>query len=53
MEVSGWLHVPGGETPMPIGYEAGCPPEVVRIFGEEKNHLPVPGFEARTVLPVA
>jgi hypothetical protein len=52
MDEGGQLHVsatllPGKEAPVPIVYEAGWAPEMVRTLWEEKNVLPLPWIEPR------
>jgi hypothetical protein len=45
MEVSGQLHAPGKETPIPIGYEVGWTPEPVRTLN--RKFFTLPGLELR------
>ena len=56
--VNGQLHAPAALLPWKIPsahWVGGCleAPELAWTFGEDKGILPVPGFEPRTVLPVA
>jgi len=56
--VSGYLHalvpLPLGKNPKnPLNRRVGWPQSQSRCFGEEKNLLPIPGFESQTFQLIA
>ena len=55
MEVGAHHHAPAalppGKDPVPIVWEAECAPRPV--WTGEENYAPLPGFDPRTVQPVA
>jgi hypothetical protein len=44
---------PRQETPVPVEYEAECPPEPVWTYGRRGKFLLLPAFKPWTVQPVA
>jgi hypothetical protein len=57
MDVGGQRHAPAtlhpGKCPIPIVQQAGWAPELVWTDMGRESLLPQPGFEARTVEPIA
>jgi len=53
MEVSGQLHASAALARYPLNTAVGWLQKQFRRFGEEENHMPLPGFEARTFQSVA